>query len=336
MQSPVQHTPAANENLPLVTVICLCYNQGRFVREALLSVVRQTYPNVELIIVDDGSTDESVREINSFLRDFRGAAFIPLPQNRGMCAAFNRGFGQSRGEFIIDLAADDVLLPHRVARQVEVFLQLDSTWGVVFTDAGIIDEASRPLRSFYPRQPDGTPQTPVPSGDVYKQILEKYFICTPTMMSRRAVYQELGGYDESLCYEDFDFWVRSARNYRYFFLDEVLTLQRRTSGSDSTRWYRRRHNPHLAATLKVCEKAYWLNRNEEEHQALANSVRYHLRQALFTENFGLAEAYGKLLKKVAGLKTADKLFLALARYQIPLFPLYKVYARLRFANNFRG
>ncbi len=312
----------------MVTVVCLCYNQGKFVREALLSVGRQTYPNVELIIVDDGSTDHSVQEINSFLTDFPGAAFIPLPVNRGMCAAFNQGFWQARGEFIIDLAADDVLLPNRIARQVETFLQLDPSWGVLFTDAGIIDEASRPIRTFYPRQPDGSRQKPVPSGDVYGQILRGYFICTPTMMSRRVVYETLGGYDESLCYEDFDFWVRSARNYKYFFLDEVLTLKRRTRGSDSTQWYRRRHNPHLVSTLKVCEKAYELNRNDKEHQALAQSVRYYLRQALFTENFGLAQSYGSLLKKVSSLKMLDKFFLLLAEYQIPLFPLYQAYARL--------
>ncbi len=319
-----------------MTVICLCYNQGKFVREALLSVAHQTYPHVELIIVDDGSTDGSVQEINSFLSDFPGYACISLPVNGGMCAAFNQGLGRARGEFIIDLAADDVLLPHRIARQIEVFLQLDPSWGVLFTDAGIIDEASRPLGNFYQRHPDGSPQKSIPSGDVYSQILKGYFICTPTMMSRRAVYEELGGYDESLCYEDFDFWIRSARSYKYFFLDEVLTLKRRTPGSDSTRWYRRRHNPHLVSTLKVCEKAYLLNRNEDEHQALAQAVRYHLRQALFMENFGLAQLYGSLLKKLDDLKMSDKLFLALAKYQIPLFPLYQAYARRRFAIKLKG
>ncbi len=91
------------------------------------------------------------------------------------------------------------------------------------------------------------------------------------MMSRRAVYEALGGYDESLSYEDFDFWVRSARAYRYFFLDEVLTLKRRVAGSHSTQFYNRRHNPHLASTLEVCRKAYQLNRTPVAHPALARA-----------------------------------------------------------------
>ncbi len=315
-----------------MTVVCVCYNQGRFVREALLSVTGQTYPNIELIVVDDGSTDDSVSRIEAFRKEFPNVSFIPLPANRGVCGAFNEGFRQSKGAFIIDLAADDVLLPGRVARQVAAFRQLDPSWGVVFTDAGLIDEASRPLGNFYPREPDGSLQKPVPSGDVYQHVLNGYFICTPTMMSRRAVYEALGGYDESLSYEDFDFWVRSARTYKYAYLDEVLTLKRRVTGSNSTQFYNRRHNPHLASTLAVCRKAYRLNRTAAEHAALARSVRYHLRQALFTENFGLARAYGELLDGVTGLGPADRLLLTLARFRVPLFPLYRLYLRRRFAN----
>lgn len=298
-------------------------------QEALWSVVNQTYPNVELIIVDDGSTDDSVSRISEFLVRFPAVIFLPMNTNLGMCAAFNRGLQLAKGEFIIDLAGDDVLLPDRIKKQVATFSRLDQSWGVVFTDAGIIDEHSRPAGNFYSRGPDGTPDRPVPSGDVYTSILRSYFICTPTMMSRRAVYDELGGYDESLCYEDFDFWVRSSRCYKYFFLDEVLTLKRRCAGSDSTKWYRRRQNPHLASTLTVCEKAYNLNHIPAEHQALAHSVRYHLRQAIFTENFHLAGSYAALLAKVTSFNPADKALLLLARHKIPLFRLYELYLHRR-------
>ncbi len=334
MQFPANRTPDVTQLLPLVTVVCVCYNQGRFVGEALLSVAGQTYPNIELIIVDDGSTDDSIARIRAFLAGFPKATFIPLPTNRGVCAAFNEGFHQSKGKFIIDLAADDLMLPDRIARQVAVFGQLDESWGVVFTDAGLIDEASQPTGYFYRREPDGSLRKPVPSGDVYRTVLNGYFICTPTMMSRRAVYEALGGYDESLSYEDFDFWVRSARAYKYFYLDQVLTLKRRVAGSNSAQFYNRRHNPHLASTLAVCRKAQQLNRTPEEHAALARSVRYHLRQALFTENFELARAYGDLLSEVTGLGPADQFLLLLARCRVPLFPLYRLYLRRRFANKF--
>ncbi len=77
----------------------------------------------------------------------------------------------------------------------------------------------------------------IPQGDVYRDMLTTYFIPGPTMMIRREVFAALGGYDESLSYEDFDFWVRSSRIYRYAFLNERLTSIRKLKSSMSTGWY---------------------------------------------------------------------------------------------------
>ena len=157
---------------PLVSVICLCYNHERFVEEALRSVKTQTYPNVQLIVVDDRSTDGSVEIITRFLNDIGDAEFMPMSANLGSCRAFNKALEKATGEFIIDLAADDVLMNNRIQKGVEAFLSADASTGVHFSDAELIDETGKLLGLHSDRFPHAN----VRQGDVYEEILKKYFI----------------------------------------------------------------------------------------------------------------------------------------------------------------
>ena len=93
--------------MPVVSVICLCYNHKRFVEEAIQSVLDQTYSNVELIVVDDSSTDGSQAVIESLMANNPAVKFIPLSSNQGNCRAFNLGWKYASGKYIIDLSADD-------------------------------------------------------------------------------------------------------------------------------------------------------------------------------------------------------------------------------------
>ena len=266
---------------PLVSIIALSFNHARFLAAALDSVLAQTYPHWELIIVDDASTDDSAAVIRSWVaaNPGRAAHVLLLPVSAGPCAAFNQGWARSRGEFVIDLATDDLLLPPRLAEQVAAFAALPLTYGVVYTDAELIGEDGTVLRRHYQRDAANRPHPAAPSGDVFAHVLGHYFISTPTMMMRREVLSGLGGYDEALAYEDFDFWVRSARQWQYFFLDRVLTRKRLHSHSHSRRFYHP-HDPQLASTIRVCQKARALCRTPAEWAGLRRRVRYELRQAL--------------------------------------------------------
>src|SRR6478609_11745406 len=106
---------------PLVTIICLCYNQHRFVEEAIHSILNQSYRNIQVIVVDDASTDTSAQTIRDIVIKNPEIIFIPLQENLGNCKAFNRGLAEAQGEYIIDFAADDILLPNRIALGVEHF-----------------------------------------------------------------------------------------------------------------------------------------------------------------------------------------------------------------------
>lgn len=284
-------------DISLVSVICLSYNHARFIREALESVYQQDYQPVEIVVVDDHSTDGSQEIIEDLTRGRSDIQKIYLKENLGNCRAFNMGLGAVKGSFIIDLAADDVLMPDRVRMGVECLSGLGETYGVHFSDAEYIDKDSRFIKYHYLRDQGGTLLEEVPQGDIYPELLSRYFICAPTMMIRRKVLDELKGYDEGLAYEDFDFWIRSSRKYKYCFSDKPLVKKRIVEGSLSTRQYIR-NSKILKSTFNVCLKAERLNRNLSEDRALARRVAYECRQALISGNFGVAMKFAWLLDRL--------------------------------------
>ena len=302
---------------PLVSIICLCYNQASFVKEALESVWVQTYPNIELIVVDDGSTDGSAEVIQEVLKSRPEVQFLALNENIGNCRAFNKGLKNSRGKYIIDLAADDILLPERVTEGVTALEQAGVEYAVNFTDAVYIDVKGVELRSHYKRDKDGVLLEKVPQHSVYADLLQRYFICTPSMMFRKEVMEELNGYDEALAYEDFDFWVRSSRNWKYCFTDRILVKKRIVPQSWSTLQYDNK-NRQLESTLKVCYKAKELNKTKEENIALSHRLKYEMRQALRFRNFKVAAHMLALKKEVDPHYFEDFLYSFLIKNHISL------------------
>ena len=193
-----------------------------------------------------------------------------LPENLGNCRAFNLAFWQSRGEFVVDFATDDVLLPRRIAQQVALFERLPADYGMVYSNCELIAEAGQSLGLHHFQDgPGGLLLSPRPaSGWVFAEVLRRFFISTPTMLMRRACLEALGGYDEHLSYEDFDFWVRASRSWRFQYQNEVTTRKRKHPRSLSAQ-VTRHHDPHLASTLAVCAKALALCRTRAERWALA-------------------------------------------------------------------
>lgn len=278
---------------PPVSVIAVCFNHERFVKEALESVVHQTYREIELIVVDDASTDRSVDIIRAFIAEHPGVVFIQQPANKGNCAAFNAGLARAHGEFIIDLATDDVLLPERIEAGVRAFQQKDESWGVQFSDAVLIDESGKATGYHSDRFPHDT----VPEGYIFRELVARYFICSPTMMVRSTVMKQLNGYDESLAYEDFDFWIRSSRDFRYFYTPTALLKRRKVKGSLSDRQFKH-GSPQQDSTFVVCEKIMKLIRTKDEQVALQQRIGYEMRQAISRGDLGLAMRYAALRKRL--------------------------------------
>jgi glycosyltransferase involved in cell wall biosynthesis len=297
---------------PLVTIVALCHNHAPFLREALDSILAQTHPHLDVWLVDDASTDGSP----AILREY--AALNPtwhlllLPENVGNCRAFNQAVRQSQGEFVIDFATDDVLLPARVAQQVHAFQSASATVGMVYSNCELISEAGELLGLHHrPNGRGGLMPAPA-SGWVFAEVLSRYFISTPTMLMRRACLDSLGGYDETLAYEDFDFWVRASRNWQFLYLDAVTTRKRKHPRSMSAKAYRR-HDPYLASTIRVCDKALDLCRTAAEREALATRLRWELRKALRHRHAAQGRALYALLCLTGHRLPLDRLLGLLAR-----------------------
>ncbi len=264
-----------------VAVICLCYNHTSYVAEALQSVLNQTYHDWELIIVDDASVDDSVEKIQEFVEANNSFSIQTVfsSTNDGNCKSFNKALAHTNADYIIDLAADDILLPDRLASAVES-MEVNDNIALNFSNAHYISETGKVLYPHYPVNSSGNSKVEVPQGDVFTEIIKRYFICSPTMVYRASYLKQLGGYDENLAYEDFDIKIRMARDYPFSYTDKILVSKRIVKTSMSENQYKR-NNRQLDSTLQICFKIYLLLQNKNERNALLRRVAFEGRQSFF-------------------------------------------------------
>lgn len=285
--------------------------------------MHQSYKNVEIIVVDDASTDNSQSIINK-LSENHGFHVHLNPSNLGNCKSFNIGFKRSKGKYIIDLAADDQLMPSRVEEGVTNLEAKGDRYAVDFCDVALIDQNGHSKGSHFKRNDHGKLIEAVSEGDIYKILLERYFLSAPGVMMRRIVLEDLGGYDEQLSYEDFDFWIRSSRNYKYAFTDKVLIKKNILIDSLSASQYQRK-NRHCLSTAIVCEKALNLNKTKAENDALLKRINYELKWALITENWKASLKFIDLKQNLLEHHWSFGFLKLIIKTKPPWYPLWKMF-----------
>ena len=296
---------------PLVTIICLCYNHAEFVVEALESALNQTHSNVELIIADDFSTDNSVDVIKNWLHYHPEIQYIFNAENKGNTKTFNSCLALSKGEYIIDLAADDVLKLDCIAKQLKGFAE--STYenlGLVYGNAELINEKGTFIANYFPTDKYGKGIQNQPTGDIYINLLNgKTKVCSISAMIKRTVFEQLKGYDENLAYEDYDFWIRASRTFNFDYIDEFLISKRVLDNSMYTLLLQKnnaRTRKFNYSTFLIMKKAFALNRNKAEFKAMLKKVWVEIKIANYTRDYGLLFKYGildlKILLKIISTK----------------------------------
>ena len=280
-----------------VTVIAIAYNHAPFIQEALESVEAQAYPNLELILLDDGSSDESADVLSIMAAKLDVAKLIVHEKNEGYTRTFNQGLALATGDYVIDFALDDVMLPGFISKSVAALEAAGAYYGVCFSNADFIDAHSKLTGNHYEQLMKKGMIEQMPRGDVFEMVLKRYFICTPTMVIRRQVFDRIGGYDADLAFEDFDFWVRSSRYYKYCYVDEVLLQKRKLDNSMSANRLIHWQNEQLNSVYEVCEKAFALCKSKAEIEALRQRLSYEYRQCIRTDHSVLATKYLLLLKQ---------------------------------------
>jgi glycosyltransferase involved in cell wall biosynthesis len=196
----VRIAPRSAGDRPLVSVIIPCFNQARFLADALESVARQSYPDREVLLVDDGSTDD----VAGVAGRFAGVRYLPQ-QNQGTAAARNRGLRESRGPYVLFLDADDRLLPDALATGVDA-LSDHADCGLVYGHVRLLGADPAGCRC--------PPQGAVADAH-YRELLSRNYIWTPgVVLYRRGVIEELAGFDPRAGGSaDFDLNIRIARRW---------------------------------------------------------------------------------------------------------------------------
>lgn len=203
---------------PLISVVITCYNYGKYIAGCLQSVLAQTFKDFEIILVDDGSTDNTNEEIQPYLSDHR-LSYIQQ-ENSGQARAKNVGVKNASGKFIAFLDADDLWDVAKLEKQMALFSS--EKIGIVYSRARFIDADGRDLdyqvtgKYLQPRR-----------GNVTEFLLMDNFIPFSSSIVRRDCLLSLGAFDESLKMGiDWDLWLRQSTRYHFDFVDEPLLIYR--------------------------------------------------------------------------------------------------------------
>ena len=283
----------------MVSVVVPTYNRADIIRTCIDSVLQQTYDNVEVIVVDDGSRDDTRTVVESYGDPVR---YVHQP-NGGVSSARNLGFAHARGEFIALLDSDDQFLPWKLEAQVRV-LHAYLDVGMVWTDMKAVDErgtviAENYLRTFYdahrlarleevfehggpvdrvwPGAPRDVADAPVYRGDIFSQMLLGNLVHTSTVVLRRDRLRRVGFFDTSLKHsgEDYEFHLRTCSHGPVAFIDASSLLYRIGAADQLTAphlgIYRARNN--LTTVLR------WLELGGDRIQLSKSLLRFRLAQA---------------------------------------------------------
>jgi glycosyltransferase involved in cell wall biosynthesis len=209
---------SAGLKAPLVSVVITCYNYGKYLAGCIESVLGQTFKDYDIIIVNDGSTDETDAVAEMFLHHEK--IHYIKQRNAGQANSKNTGIENSRGKYLAFLDADDVWEQSKLEKQIPLFS--DPQVGVVYSKARYIEEHVAELdfelsgEYLKPR-----------SGNVTQYLFFDNFVPFSSSVVRRECLQEFGGFDESLKMGiDWDLWLRCSTKYKFDYIDETLLVYR--------------------------------------------------------------------------------------------------------------
>jgi len=253
--------------MPIISVIIPVYNGEKTIHETINSVLNQTISDFELLIINDGSQDSTLK-IVSTIQDSRLKVFSYF--KAGVSASRNRGLAQATGEFISFIDADDLWTPDKLETQLKV-LQENPKAAVAYSWTDWIDESSQIIgKGSYITQ----------EGEVFAKLLLNDFVANGSnCLIRRQALIEVGSFDESLAHgEDWELWLRLAARYEFVAVSSPQILYRISSKSASFDVWKME-----AGSLQIIEKAYAIAPESLQHlkrQSLGNRYKYLTFKAL--------------------------------------------------------
>jgi glycosyltransferase involved in cell wall biosynthesis len=227
----------------IVSVIIPHYNSaGTVLHDTILSVLRQSYTNIEIIVVDDGSTTP-FNNVNSILKDER-IHWYQLEANYGVAIARNRGVDAAKGQLISFLDTGDSWEPDKLKEQINLFNKLDKKEpAVIYVGAELIRSTKKRI------------MLPTLSGDIFKQLLIQNYITgsSSSVLMPKSIFVECGGFDNrNDIPEDWDLWVRLAKTFKFYYVNSKLVTIHLVPGSRSDN-PAKKAKTYLKFMLKHCD-----------------------------------------------------------------------------------
>lgn len=212
-----------------VSVVISAYNHENFVGECLESVMKQTYPNIELIVLNDGSKDRTHHVISAYENELRNRFLNYIyinKENEGISKSFNRGIQLASGTYIKPFASDDVMMPNAIEKLVHA-LESNPDSDVAYGDGYHFDTPVPGKKKKLKRAQRFSKIADFKSGHIYDHLLDMLpLISSCTVMYTRESFERVGGYDEDLACEDMDLYLRLSRKHKFVYVDDILILHR--------------------------------------------------------------------------------------------------------------
>jgi glycosyltransferase involved in cell wall biosynthesis len=230
--------------MPAVSIIIPCYNTAKFVSIALDSILGQTCNNYEVIIIDDGSTDNTRSVIRTYLS--KKIKYIFQENSGGPSNPRNVGIDAAIGEYISFFDSDDIMMPKKIEYYLRIF-EKQANVDFIFSDFSVVDEFGKTLKKSFLKDYQSFRRILLPTSDldvfylkedqVYTELLLANFIGTSSVMVKKKTLNQIGRFDESLKNsDDIDLWRRFAReNKKFAFLNKIGHCYRKRSSSISTK-----------------------------------------------------------------------------------------------------
>ena len=201
--------------MPKVTVLMPVYNGEKYLRQAIDSILSQTFSDFNFLIIDDGSSDKSREIIQSYQDTFPKVKLLSNPQNIGLMASLNKGIKEIGSTYIARMDADDVAFPCRLEKQIQ-FLEEHPNISVLGTNMIVVDENL----NFLEKQ-----CLPSKSLQIKWNLYFGCCIAHPTVMMRRSILFDIGVYNENFKNteaEDYELWLRATKKYEFYNLVQPL------------------------------------------------------------------------------------------------------------------
>lgn len=277
----------------LVSICTPCYNHEKYLEDYFESIIRQTYKRIELIIIDDRSTDDSVEVIKKYLprleERLERVFFKVNMQNLGVTKNCNEALKYAKGEYYKSLASDDILAQNAIEEMVK-FLEENKDYNICMSNGYEVKDSYRINGSMNGSKIACSTNIKqwLESSKFYEGLLEKNSIFAPGIMMRRDVFKKYGTYDESIYFEDYEYWLRVCRNEKIGYIDKLLVYYRRSENSISnydTGDKKKKYETILISKLKI--QLTYIKKYDVDKE-----TKDRIRKAIFEDDIRISKEKG--------------------------------------------